>query len=58
VQFDKGEKEKFCRVMIIDDSLFEEEEKFKVILTEPLGGRLGDKAEAAVIIEPDKTDGE
>ncbi|KAK7098028.1 hypothetical protein V1264_004919 [Littorina saxatilis] len=56
IRFDKGEKEKFCRVTIIDDSLFEDEEAFKVILTEPMGGRIGEKNAASVIIEPDKTD--
>ena len=43
---------------IIDDSLFEEEEEFLVVLTEPMGGRVGEKSDATVIIEPDKTDGE
>ena len=58
VRFDKGDGEKFCRVTIIDDSLFEEEEKFSVILAEPTGGRLGKISSTDVFIEPDKNDGE
>nr|KAG5696529.1 hypothetical protein BaRGS_021065 [Batillaria attramentaria] len=57
IRFDKGEKEKYCRVMIIDDSLYEGEESFKVILTDSMGGRIGDVSESTVIIEPDKVDG-
>ncbi|PVD34550.1 hypothetical protein C0Q70_05825 [Pomacea canaliculata] len=56
VRFDKGEKEKYCRVMIIDDSLFEDEESFKVILTSPMGGRIGQLDATTVVIEQDKND--
>ncbi|XP_012944319.2 FRAS1-related extracellular matrix protein 2, partial [Aplysia californica] len=56
LRFDKGEREKFCRVTIIDDSLFEEEEKFTVILSAPMGGKLGELETTDVIIEPDKND--
>ena len=58
LRFDKGESQKFCRVAVIDDSLFEEEEEFRVVLTEPMGGRVGAKAQATVFIQPDKTDGQ
>lgn len=41
VRFDRGEREKLCRVMVIDDSLYEGEESFNVSLAMPVGGRLG-----------------
>lgn len=46
-----------CRVMIIDDSLFEKEEKFTVILSQPMGGRLGNFSKTVVSIIPDAKDG-
>lgn len=59
VRFDKDEREKMCRVVVIDDSLYEEEETFQVLLSMPMGGRIGDKFPGAkVTILTDKDDGE
>ncbi|KAL6473170.1 hypothetical protein MHYP_G00193580 [Metynnis hypsauchen] len=57
LRFDKGEREKFCRVVIIDDSLYEEEESFNVTLSMPLGGRLGsDYPSTRISVLPDLDD--
>jgi len=58
LRFDKGETEKSCRVVIIDDSLYEDEESFNVTLSMPMGGRLGSQFPTArIIIIPDMDDG-
>jgi hypothetical protein len=44
-------------VKVIDDSLYEEDERFHVILMEPMGGRIKGQNWTTVIIEPDSTDG-
>uniref|UniRef100_A0A8C5LW09 FRAS1 related extracellular matrix 2 n=1 Tax=Leptobrachium leishanense TaxID=445787 RepID=A0A8C5LW09_9ANUR len=57
LRFDKGEKEKTCRVVIIDDSLYEEAEFFNITLSMPMGGRIGAEFPSTqVIILPDKDD--
>uniref|UniRef100_A0A8B9H3L6 FRAS1 related extracellular matrix 2a n=1 Tax=Astyanax mexicanus TaxID=7994 RepID=A0A8B9H3L6_ASTMX len=57
LRFDKDEAEKFCRVVVIDDSLYEEEESFNVSLSMPLGGRLGSEYPSTRIsILPDLDD--
>ncbi|KAM4590462.1 FRAS1-related extracellular matrix protein 2b [Fundulus diaphanus] len=57
LRFDKGEIEKSCRIVIIDDSLYEDEESFNVTLSMPMGGRLGSEFPTArVIIIPDMDD--
>ncbi|XP_036913585.1 FRAS1-related extracellular matrix protein 2 isoform X2 [Sturnira hondurensis] len=57
IRFDKDEREKACRVVIIDDSLYEEEEAFRVLLSMPMGGRIGSEFPGArVTIVPDKDD--
>ncbi|XP_034459776.1 FRAS1-related extracellular matrix protein 2b [Hippoglossus hippoglossus] len=57
LRFDKGEVEKSCRVVIIDDSLYEEEESFIVSLSMPMGGRVGSEfPEATITIIPDADD--
>ncbi|KAM9456047.1 FRAS1-related extracellular matrix protein 2a [Clarias gariepinus] len=57
VRFKKEETEKLCRVVIIDDSLYEPEESFNVSLSVVLGGRLGSEYPSTHIsILPDMDD--
>uniref|UniRef100_A0A672PEX0 FRAS1-related extracellular matrix protein 2-like n=1 Tax=Sinocyclocheilus grahami TaxID=75366 RepID=A0A672PEX0_SINGR len=57
LRFDKDETEKHCRVVIIDDSLYEGEESFNVTLSMPMGGCLGPEYSTVLIrILPDQDD--
>eukprot|EP00062_Callorhinchus_milii_P007006 gi/632948132/ref/XP_007889422.1/ PREDICTED: FRAS1-related extracellular matrix protein 2 [Callorhinchus milii] len=56
IRFDKDETEKFCRVVIIDDSLYENEETFNITLSMPMGGKIGEFPSAQIIILPDAND--
>ncbi|XP_071125097.1 extracellular matrix protein 3-like [Mytilus edulis] len=56
IRFDVGEDTKYCKVTIIDDSMYEEEESFHVILMEIMGGRVEGQNWTSVVIEPDSVD--
>ena len=57
--FPKEETTKECSVAIIDDSLYENEEKFNVRLISHLGSRVNsERNSSVVVIAPDAKDGE
>ncbi|KAG9264632.1 FRAS1-related extracellular matrix protein 2-like [Astyanax mexicanus] len=57
LRFDRGETEKTCRVVVIDDSLYEAEESFNITLSMPMGGRLGQEfSTTRITILPDSDD--
>lgn len=56
VRFDKDEDLAYCRILIIDDSLYEDDEDFQVKLTMPMGGRLGQPSVLDVVIAADSAD--
>ena len=56
-RFGRNETEKTCRVVIIDDSLYEDNETFNVTLTSPMGGRLGNFSSSEIVISADVNDG-
>ncbi len=56
VRFDKDEDLAYCRILIIDDSLYEDAEDFQVKLTMPMGGRVGTPGQIDVVIAADASD--
>ncbi|XP_042907734.2 extracellular matrix protein 3 [Parasteatoda tepidariorum] len=56
IQFRIGEEIQFCKLTIIDDSLYEEEEQFTVKLSSLMGGKLGKNNHTTIKILPDPRD--
>ncbi|GAB1604772.1 hypothetical protein Ahia01_000758700 [Argonauta hians] len=56
IYFNPYENKKTCSVLILNDLLFETEERFNVTLSRPQGGHLGNFSTAIVYIEPDVND--
>lgn len=56
IRFNRGEKTEYCRIVIIDDSLYEEDEVFFIKLSTAIGGKLGKFEKAQIIIESDDKD--
>ena len=57
MRFDKDEDLAYCRILIIDDSLYEDAEDFQVKLTMPMGGHVGNPGVIDVVIAADASDG-
>ncbi|KAG8453958.1 hypothetical protein GDO86_000546, partial [Hymenochirus boettgeri] len=58
IHFGKDETEKNCRVIIIDDSLYEEEETFNITLSMAVNGRVGSEFSSAKVVILADTDDE
>uniref|UniRef100_A0A8C0FA62 FRAS1 related extracellular matrix 3 n=1 Tax=Bubo bubo TaxID=30461 RepID=A0A8C0FA62_BUBBB len=58
IHFNKDETEKICRIIIIDDSLYEEDETFNISLSMPVGGQIGTEFPSTKIIILADTDDE
>ena len=57
IRFNPGEAETFCEITIIDDSLYEPDEEFKVVLSQPTGGRIDPvNFETTITIKADPAD--
>ena len=57
IRFNPGQDEAFCEVTIIDDSLYEPAESFKVKLSQPTGGKIDpDRFETEITIVVDPAD--
>ena len=57
IRFNPGQAESFCPVTVIDDSLYEPDESFKVVLSQPTGGRIDPVLfETTVTIKVDPAD--
>lgn len=57
IRFEKGEDVKTCSVAIVNDMLYETEERFYLVLHEPRGGRIGKNGQTMIVIVPDESDG-
>ncbi|KAM6136377.1 LOW QUALITY PROTEIN: FRAS1-related extracellular matrix protein 3 [Phoenicopterus ruber ruber] len=58
VRFNKDETEKFCCIIIIDDSLYEEDETFNISLSMPVGGQIGSEFPSTKVMILADTDDE